>query len=1095
MASIIGTNGSNTLIFHGNVGQLTVTLVNPYSGESIYIDEEKNINDSSYDGLGGTDTLLLSSLGDALFLENPAGTLNIANIESILAGDGGDVIIMASTNFSYGNVFIDGGAGADIIWSNAGNDTINGRGGDDQIDGGPGNDTIRGGDDNDTLRGGDGDDTVQGDNGNDTLSGGAGNDTLDGGDGVDTADYSVSSAGVTVDLGAGLASDGLGGTDTLISIENVVGSDFADTLAGDAADNLLSGGFGDDTLEGGAGNDTLDGGDGSDTASYADAISGVSVDLNSGVVEDTLGGTDTLISVENVVGSDFADTLTGDAADNLLSGGFGDDTLSGGAGNDTLDGGDGVDTADYSVSSAGVTVDLGTGLASDGLGGTDTLISIENVVGSDFADTLTGDAADNLLSGGLGDDTLEGGAGNDTLDGGDGSNTISYADASGGVHVDLNTGTADDGMGGTDALSGLENARGSEFDDTLIGDAADNTLSGLGGSDTLYGNEGADTLSGNGGHDTLYGGAGNDTLSGGDGNDIIFGGTGGDDSSFVETVIQEHNFNSDVILPQLIERRALNAPQSLGVEKGSLHTDYATTATITYVESGAGYSNTLGHYQVGSDGTIVGVGVDFANVKTVASGTEKTIAIDAGMTLGFFTVANGASLNNFGALNLQNGTLNFYYKYGTSEQRLAKVTDDGKYVSLVYNDGLHATKIKGDVFHTTDRGGSLSLNVDHAEHVVSGVFDATPDRLNASHSDIGSKMTSLTKNGITVSVGAPVVSGLKTGTLSWVGSDATGGIGIKSNGSAKVWKPGEVLSVSFSSHDVEKVFVTLADINKSDRHDGIDYKIYLAGGDPLNPIQGEIDLSHLTVMNKIAALSFDASQFGPGAIIERIDLFSVSNSALGTASFLLNNVEIVSPNDDVDTSKLRIGFEDLRNLGDGDYNDLVFDVKINGQSSETTLVADDDRIDGGAGNDIIDGRTGNDVLIGGDGNDTLYGGQGKDILIGGNGADDLYGGTGIDSFVFQAIDGMMDTIHDFSSGKGGDILNVADLLHGYDSLSDAIGDFVRVTASGSDSVLEVSANGDGVFQSVATILGGTGGASVADLLADGNLVADTSVVV
>lgn len=1094
MPAIVGTNGSNTLLFHGNLGQLTVTLVNPYTGESIYIDEEKNINDSSYDGLGGVDTLLMTNFGDALFLENPVGTQLLLNVESILAGDGGDVIVLASTNFSYGNVFIDGGSSDDIIWSNAGNDTINGRAGNDQIDGGPGNDLIRGGEDNDTLRGGDGNDTVQGDDGddmlfgdagtdtlqggtgNDILAGGSGDDTLDGGADIDTADYSLSPASVNASLATGTASDGFGGIDTLISIENLTGSEFDDVLTGEAGNNVLKGLGGADLLSGGAGDDTLDGGADGDTVSYADATSGVSVDLGAGSASDGLGGTDTLTDIENVTGSDFDDVLTGDAGDNVLSGGVGADLLVGNTGNDTLDGGADVDTVSYAGAASGVSVDLGSGMASDGLGGTDTLIDIENVTGSDFNDTLIGSTENNVLLGGLGDDTLDGGAGNDTLDGGDGNNWVSYAGSTGGASVDLGAGTADDGMGGTDTLFGFKNARGSDFDDTLLGDAADNSLEGLGGTDTLYG------------------GAGNDLLYGSDGDDVLFGGTGDDDSSFVEIMTQSHDFSTDVILPELIERRALNAPQSLGIAAGDLHTDYATTATITYIESGAGYNNTLGHYQIAADGTIVGVGIDFANVKTVASGTEKTFAIDADKTLGFFTVANGASVNNgYSSLDLENGSLTFYYKYGTADQRLAKITDDGKDVSLVHDNGVHTTKIKGDVFHTTDRGGSLAINADHAEHVVSGIFDATPARLNASHSDIGNKMSALTKNGITVSVGDPVVSGLKTGTLSWVGSDATGGIGIKANGSAKVWKPGEVLSVSFSD-PAEKVFVTLADIDKQDRHDGIDYKIYLAG-DPLNPIQGEIDLSDLTVMNKIAALSFDASQFGPGAIIEKIDLFSVSNSGLGTASFLLNNVEIVSPNDDIDAGRLRIGFEDLKNLGDGDYNDLVFDVRIDGQHTETTLVADDDRIDGGAGNDVIDGGYGSDVLIGGIGNDSLTGGQGADILLGGEGADDLYGGSGIDTFVFQVLDGMLDTIHDFATGAGGDILNVADLLQGYDPLSDAIGDFVRVTASGSDAVLEVSANGDGAFQSVATILGGTGGASAADLLADGNLVVDTGVIV
>ena len=46
--------------------------------------------------------------------------------------------------------------------------------------------------------------------------------------------------------------------------------------------------------------------------------------------------------------------------------------------------------------------------------GTDTLSGIENLTGSNFADTLTGSSGDNRLDGGTGADGMAGGAGNDT---------------------------------------------------------------------------------------------------------------------------------------------------------------------------------------------------------------------------------------------------------------------------------------------------------------------------------------------------------------------------------------------------------------------------------------------------------------------------------------------------------------------------------------------------------------------------------------------------------------------------------------------------------------------------------------------------------
>jgi Ca2+-binding RTX toxin-like protein len=127
--------------------------------------------------------------------------------------------------------------------------------------------------------------------------------------------------------------------------------------------------------------------------------------------------------------------LLGGPGNDPLSGGAGDDLLQGGGGNNTLDGGAGNNTASYANAPSGVTVNLATGTAANGYGGTDTLTSIESVTGSAFNDTLIGDAGDNSLSGGAGNDTLIGGAGNNALDGGAGTDTVDYSGAPGGVRV------------------------------------------------------------------------------------------------------------------------------------------------------------------------------------------------------------------------------------------------------------------------------------------------------------------------------------------------------------------------------------------------------------------------------------------------------------------------------------------------------------------------------------------------------------------------------------------------------------------------------------------------------------------------------------
>ena len=59
---------------------------------------------------------------------------------------------------------------------------------------------------------------------------------------------------------------------------------------------------------------------------------------------------------ENIIGSDFADTITGDANNNILYGGLGNDILNGLGGNDLLIGGAGIDTINLSVDGARDTI-------------------------------------------------------------------------------------------------------------------------------------------------------------------------------------------------------------------------------------------------------------------------------------------------------------------------------------------------------------------------------------------------------------------------------------------------------------------------------------------------------------------------------------------------------------------------------------------------------------------------------------------------------------------------------------------------------------------------------------------------------------------
>jgi Ca2+-binding RTX toxin-like protein len=376
--------------------------------------------------------------------------------------------------------------------------------------GGDGDDTMIGNSCDNILVGNRGGDTVQGGDGDDTLRGGAGGDVLDGGAGIDAASYAGSKAGVTIDLATGAASGGDAAGDVFTGIEDLVGSSHADILIGDDGNNTLAGGAGGDVLDGGAGGDALDGGAGIDAARFARSNAGVTVDLATGATSGGDAAGDTLTGIENLIGSIHSDTLIGSAANNSIAGGAGDDMLAGGDGNDTLaggvggdalDGGGGVDAASYAGSTSRVNVNLATGSVWGGHATGDTLMGVENLIGSAYADTLIGNTKNNVLNGGLGsdrlagwdgNDTLKGGADADSLEGGAGIDTVSYTGSMAGVTVDLAAGAAWGGDAAGDAFSGIENVIGSIHADVLTGDAGSNALNGGLGSDVLTGGAGCD---------------------------------------------------------------------------------------------------------------------------------------------------------------------------------------------------------------------------------------------------------------------------------------------------------------------------------------------------------------------------------------------------------------------------------------------------------------------------------------------------------------------------------------------------------------------------------------------------------------------------
>lgn len=207
------------------------------------------------------------------------------------------------------------------------------------------------------------------------------------------------------------------------------------------------------------------------------------------------------------------------------------------------------------------------------------------------------------------------------------------------------------------------------------------------------------------------------------------------------------------------------------------------------------------------------------------------------------------------------------------------------------------------------------------------------------------------------------------------------------------------------------------------------------------------------------------------------------------------------------------GGDDIDHLNGGDGADKLYggigNDLLKGDAGNDSLSGDDgnDKLWGNFGDDTLNGGNGTDELYGDDENDKLYGGAGVDKLSGGNGndrltggegGDNLWGGAGSDRFVFDAASlSARDIVKDFSTVQG-DKLELSNILTGYDPLTSAIADFVKVTESSGKSYLSVDANGatgGSFFIQIAQIDGATGMTNVELLLNDHVLIVTNGAVV
>ena len=570
---LTGGNGNDKL--QGGDGN---DLVNAGAGNDEIVGGD-GAGDDTYIGGLGTDTVRYTSAITGITVDLTLGTASgneigndkLSEIENIIGGQAGDRL--------------NGSNQANNINGYTGNDTINGYGGADTLLGGLGDDsyyvdlstdvvtenlnegtdivyssstayTLSANVENGRINTGSAA-NLSGNNLSNTLYAGAGNNVISGGTGTETdaVSYAYASSAVQVSLAIVTAqATGGSGTDTLVNLENLTGSNYNDTLTGSAGNNVLDGGAGIDSMLGGDGSDTYYVLNEGDIVSETNAAStGGSDTVYSYLANYTLG-----TNVENGrIVTTAAANLTGNSLNNVIYAGAGSNIISGGTGTET-------DAVSYAYASSAVQVSLAIVTAqATGGSGTDTLVNLENLTGSNYNDTLTGSAGNNVLDGGAGIDSMLGGdgsdtyyvlnegdivsetnaastggsdtvysylanytlgtnvengrivttaaanltgnslnnviyagAGNNSLIGGDGIDTLSYYNGlsgSTGVTVSLASSLAQaTGGSGSDTIFGFENLIGSSLSDALVGSTGSNNLNGGAGNDTLTGGAGLD---------------------------------------------------------------------------------------------------------------------------------------------------------------------------------------------------------------------------------------------------------------------------------------------------------------------------------------------------------------------------------------------------------------------------------------------------------------------------------------------------------------------------------------------------------------------------------------------------------------------------
>ena len=724
-------------------------------------------------------------------------------------------------------------------------------------------------------------------------------------------------------------------------------------------------------------------------------------------------------------------------------------------------GSEGADWVSYADSDEGVEITLAEDgiVSAEGVGGFaagDTLTDINNLIGSNYADTLTGNGNDN---------TLRGGVGGDTLDGGDGTaDEASYSNSANGVRVNLlATGglqadfeansygfTANDNEAVGDTLSNIENILGSGYDDWLTGDDDPNRLLGGAGDDRLEGGADADTLNGGAGADTLNGGAGDDTLDGGAGDDTYLFGAG----DGTDTITDDGG--------------AIVFLQGTG-------DDYATaTTTYTFTRSDAGRGDAVTLTVTTSpDG---GTTTTTLNVLEFASDPSSTFTFSTRDSEGNLEAIDPASLVVPDKLTAGNAGSD-----GSEENPFLATAAADSFTGSGDNDWVSYENLAGVIIDLSTRTDLASIN-----NLIGsdGIDDFTGNgNANILRGEAGDD----TLEG---GVGADMLDGGDNG------AGADGGDEASYRNSASGVRVSLLLqgqqqqdfdgTHGFTVNDneaVDDILTNIENIRGSDYDDwltgdgdpnrliggagndilegGADTDTYLFGaGDGTDTITddgGAIVFLQGTGDDYATATTtytFTRSDAGRG---DAVTLTVTTSTDGGTTTTTLNVLEFASDPSStftfstrsgstdtaIDSSSLVVpdkliagsegnpfmataasdGFMGSAGLDWVSYENLagvIIDLSTRTDlASINNLIGSDtagDTFTGNGNANTLRGGAGDftDTLSGGAGNDILEGGAGADMLDGGAGADTLEGGEGDDTYLFNANDGT-DTITDDGS--------------------------------------------------------------------------------